>query len=177
MNKRLSRRPVLDDDGDRTTALIFPKSTLFDLRGYHSGGATPPITAFEVPPDDEPDDKEKEYKAIGVEYEQNGIVKKAYLKSSILRMDGLGFAALGVRSVILTAGALMTPKLLMNSGIGSSEVLEKAGVKVLVDSPMVGRNLQDQPAVGMTFTQGAIAAAGEHLCGSQVIPPTSASPI
>ena len=36
----------------------------------------------------------------------------------------------------------------MNSGIGPSEVINKAGIEALVESPEVGKNLQDHPAVG-----------------------------
>jgi choline dehydrogenase-like flavoprotein len=44
----------------------------------------------------------------------------------------------------------MTPKILMNSGIGPAENLAASGVsRVRVDSPQIGRNLKDHPAVGI----------------------------
>ena len=47
------------------------------------------------------------------------------------------------RGVVLAAGAVDTPKLLMLSGIGSGRDLEKLGIAATVESPEVGRNLQD----------------------------------
>ncbi|RZQ63062.1 GMC family oxidoreductase [Amycolatopsis suaedae] len=49
------------------------------------------------------------------------------------------------REVVLSAGAIDSPKLLMLSGIGPAEHLREVGVDVLVDSPGVGANLQDHP--------------------------------
>lgn len=45
------------------------------------------------------------------------------------------------REVILSSGAIATPKILQLSGIGPAEVLRSAGVDVLVDSPNVGARL------------------------------------
>ncbi|CAB3222649.1 unnamed protein product [Arctia plantaginis] len=51
------------------------------------------------------------------------------------------------REVILSAGAINSPQVLMLSGIGPREHLQRSGVNVLLDSPNVGSNLQDHPAV------------------------------
>ncbi|MFQ6548073.1 choline dehydrogenase [Aestuariibius sp. 2305UL40-4] len=47
------------------------------------------------------------------------------------------------REVILAASAINSPKLLMLSGIGPAEELEKHGISVRADRPGVGANLQD----------------------------------
>jgi choline dehydrogenase len=51
------------------------------------------------------------------------------------------------REVILCAGAIGSPQLLMLSGIGAGEELRAAGVQARHELPGVGRNLQDHPFV------------------------------
>lgn len=55
------------------------------------------------------------------------------------------------RHVILCAGALETPALMMRSGIGPADVLGEAGVSVVRDSPQVGRNLHEHRYLPMQF--------------------------
>jgi choline dehydrogenase len=47
-------------------------------------------------------------------------------------------------TVVVAAGALETPAVLMRSGIGPAEHLEERGVPVLVDNPHVGQHLKDK---------------------------------
>ncbi|HET8744383.1 MAG TPA: GMC family oxidoreductase N-terminal domain-containing protein, partial [Ramlibacter sp.] len=66
-------------------------------------------------------------RAVGVVYRQGG-------QEKVLRVR---------REVILSAGALQSPQLLMLSGIGPSEQLRRFGIEVVHDLPGVGRNLHD----------------------------------
>lgn len=54
------------------------------------------------------------------------------------------------REVVVCAGAIDTPKLLMLSGIGPAAQLQEFGLEVLVDSPGVGENLDDH-VEGLVF--------------------------
>ena len=49
--------------------------------------------------------------------------------------------------VVLSAGAVHSPTILMHSGIGPAEQLRQHGITVIVNSPEVGENLQDHPMV------------------------------
>lgn len=66
-------------------------------------------------------------RATGVEYIRLGTLEKAYASTE----------------VIVAAGALRSPQLLMMSGIGAKNELEALGIKVHTDLPGVGKNLQD----------------------------------
>lgn len=58
------------------------------------------------------------------------------------------------REVVLCGGAVNTPALLLHSGIGPADELRALGIEVVVDSPRVGRGLQDHLCVGLAFTTG-----------------------
>ena len=55
------------------------------------------------------------------------------------------------RGVILSAGAIQSPQLLMLSGIGPGKHLCERGVPVLIDRPAVGQNLQDHLQFRLIF--------------------------
>lgn len=52
--------------------------------------------------------------------------------------------------VIMCAGAIHTPVILMRSGIGDPEKLEKHGIKVQAAVPGVGMNLQEHPSIAIS---------------------------
>ncbi len=53
--------------------------------------------------------------------------------------------------VVLSAGALKSPHILMLSGVGPRDQLEEHEIEVLVDSPGVGRNLFNHPMGTVSF--------------------------
>ena len=53
--------------------------------------------------------------------------------------------------VVLTAGTVNSPQLLMLSGIGPKAALQRHGIATLVDLPGVGANLQDHPTVSIAM--------------------------
>ena len=59
------------------------------------------------------------------------------------RQDGVIRTATARKRVILAAGAIASPKLLMLSGIGDGGKLTKLGIAPVADRPGVGANLQD----------------------------------
>ena len=52
-------------------------------------------------------------------------------------------ADFALKEVILSAGALDTPKLLLLSGVGHAHELRDLDIHVVQDLPAVGRNLRD----------------------------------
>ena len=65
------------------------------------------------------------------------------------RNNGENFAVTA-RQVIVSAGALQSPVVLMRSGIGPGAHLSERGVEVQVDRPGVGQNLQEHPNIGIS---------------------------
>ena len=73
------------------------------------------------------------HRAVGVEILQGGTTQQIQGKQ-----------------VILSAGAVHSPKILMHSGIGPKTQLQEFGIEVMVDSPGVGENLHDHPIVPLS---------------------------
>jgi choline dehydrogenase len=62
--------------------------------------------------------------------------------------QGKAFRIQAFREIVLSLGAIHTPKLLMQSGIGDEAELKRAGIPVLQPLPGVGRNLHDHVSFG-----------------------------
>ncbi|MER8707282.1 GMC family oxidoreductase N-terminal domain-containing protein [Mesorhizobium sp. M1088] len=93
----------------------------------------------------------------GVTLENGAASGLAYTTS-----DGQTHAATAEAEVILTSGALATPKLMMLSGLGPAEHLTALGIPVIRDMPAVGRDLQDHVAAPVyALTRQPISLLGE----------------
>jgi choline dehydrogenase len=84
-------------------------------------------------------------------------------------------AVQATKEVILSAGAIGSPQLLLLSGVGPRQELEAAGVTCLVDAPHVGKHLQDHamcpliypaPGLGVTMNDVVLAMGPDALRGS-----------
>lgn len=69
------------------------------------------------------------------------------------------------REVVVSAGAIESPKILMLSGLGPADHLRTHGVPVVLDLPGVGGNLHDHPRIGLrwnglTTLPGSSVSAG-----------------
>ncbi|KAJ3484852.1 hypothetical protein NLG97_g6958 [Lecanicillium saksenae] len=91
---------------------------------------------------DEKKTKHDEVRASGVEYTSaNG---------SLVQLSAN-------KQVILAAGALRTPLILENSGIGQAARLKSNSISVVVDLPGVGENLVDNPLTPYVYKSDVIA--------------------
>ena len=85
---------------------------------------------------------------VRIQAEVQKIVLQGARAVGVVYKDKSGLHEVRANSeVILAAGALVTPKVMMLSGLGPSEHLSMYGIKTLVDLPGVGENLIDHPEV------------------------------
>ena len=73
-------------------------------------------------------------RAVGVEAESGGEVFSVYGEE-----------------IILSSGAVASPQILMLSGVGPRDQLEKFGIQVVHESPGVGKNLRDHPSAAAIY--------------------------
>ena len=80
----------------------------------------------------------------------------------VFASGGKQFKVEATREVILSAGAINSPRLLLLSGIGPADELRAVGVEPVHDLPGVGKNLHDQLEVYITVEAAApITYTGE----------------
>ena len=106
--------------------------------------------------------------ATRVLFEGTRAVGVAYLK------DGSEQQVRAKKEVILSGGTINSPQLLMLSGVGPGEHLQKFGIRVVADVAGVGENLHDHPIVYTYYTTklsysafGGLAASGNAFVKTQ----------
>jgi choline dehydrogenase len=92
-------------------------------------------------------------RATGVEYELDGAIGKS----------------LATREVILAAGSIGSPQILMLSGIGPGAQLQEQGIAVVADLPGVGENLHDHPSATCTFRTRPEDSLNRQVSGLRVV--------
>lgn len=112
---------------------------------------------------------------VGVEVERDGSIER-----------------IGARRVVLSAGAIGTPGILLRSGIGPREEVARLGVELVADVPAVGARLLDHPgsAIFLRPRAGLIgprdpliqtvlrySAAGSDRANDMLVQPGSCVPI
>lgn len=86
---------------------------------------------------------------------QQAVVSKIIIDKTIATgieyyKDGKKSLVYANKELIISAGSINTPKLLMSSGIGPSEELLQLNIDIVADLP-VGKNLQDHPMVPLVL--------------------------
>lgn len=68
------------------------------------------------------------------------------------------------KEIILSAGVIGTPQLLLNSGIGESSELRSVGIEPVLHLPDVGKNFSDQPAVSVSWLVNSTSNDNIYEC-------------
>ncbi|KAK0744749.1 choline dehydrogenase [Apiosordaria backusii] len=82
--------------------------------------------------------------------------------------DGAKYDVWVSKEVILSAGAIESPKLLELSGIGSPKLLNKLGIKVVVNNGFVGENYQNHLMLPLGFMAKPHLTTAEDFANSTV---------
>jgi choline dehydrogenase len=84
--------------------------------------------------------------------------------------DGDPMTVYADAEVVISAGTVDSPRLLLQSGVGPAAELAAAGVGVVHDLPGVGRNLHDHPLCGIVYEAGPPIPAGRtNLAESSLV--------
>lgn len=81
-------------------------------------------------------------------------------------IDGKPHTFRARHEIVLSMGAIHTPKVLLQSGIGPAQALRSHGIGVVEDLPGVGRNYQDHVAFGCTWEYAQPQGVGAGGCES-----------
>ncbi|KAF7322114.1 Alcohol oxidase [Mycena kentingensis (nom. inval.)] len=77
--------------------------------------------------------------------------EKDFRTVQFLVAKGQEFSFTATKEVILSAGSINTPNILLHSGIGDAAALSARGIKPQHDLPSVGANLTDHPRVSISW--------------------------
>lgn len=80
--------------------------------------------------------------------------------TGVVLFDGTEIAA--EKGVVLSAGSIASPAILLRSGVGPKPDLSRLGIDTRHDAPSVGANLHDHPGVGLHF-EGRATGYGLEL--------------
>ncbi|KAJ6495031.1 alcohol oxidase [Mycena sanguinolenta] len=61
------------------------------------------------------------------------------------------YVAKASKEIILSAGSIGTPQILLNSGVGDRTALQALGIPTVLDLPSVGKNASDHPYTGLSW--------------------------
>lgn len=78
------------------------------------------------------------------------LVEKGRAVGVIYRKDGEEHTAQARREVIVSAGTVLSPAILMRSGIGPAQHLRELGIEVQADLPGVGQNLCEHNSISIS---------------------------
>lgn len=77
--------------------------------------------------------------------------------------QGGGVREIEAREIVLCAGAIHSPAILLRAGVGPAEDLRKSGITTRLDRPGVGRNLQNHPYMHFALTLPPRSRLKNHL--------------
>jgi choline dehydrogenase len=86
----------------------------------------------------------------------------------IYSRGGSSFTAMARREVILSAGAVNTPRLLQVSGVGDPALLKNLGVPIVAPLQGVGKNLQDHYLCSLTASGKNFLSINQMAVGSRL---------
>ena len=111
------------------------------------GRPHPALLSPPARPEPRPPEGEGTFRVAGVEAESGGEI-----------------FTLACDRVVLCAGTLKSPHILMLSGVGPRDQLEDHSIPVLVESPGVGQNLFNHPMGSVTFqVNEGVKLTAQHL--------------
>src|SRR5262249_52828357 len=89
-------------------------------------------------------------------------IEKGRAASVVVETAGQMRTVFAEREVVISAGAIKSPHLLMLSGVGPADLLRSHGIEVVHDSPNVGKNYQNHPYYPVSFICSSSVSAQRY---------------